>query len=100
MRSLTEISDSMNYNYSYISNLFKKTTGQGLMDYYRGRRLDMAKRLLRESGRNVTQVADMLNYSSAYSFSRAFTAQYGISPKYYKKINCIDTPPNKDLKEI
>ncbi len=87
MRSLTEISDALNYNYSYLSNLFKKNMGQGLMDYYRLRRLETAKHLLLENGRNITQVAEMLNYSSVYAFSRAFRAQYGISPNHYKKAN-------------
>ncbi|MBQ8850584.1 MAG: helix-turn-helix domain-containing protein [Clostridia bacterium] len=90
MRSLTEISDSMNYNYSYLSNLFKKNMGQGLLDYYRIRRLEISKRLLLEKGRNITQIAEMLNYSSVYAFSRAFRAQYGISPNQYKKNNASD----------
>jgi len=87
MKSLTEISESMNYNYSYLSNLFGKNMGQGLMDYYRVRRLEMAKRLLLERGRNITQIAEMLNYSSVYAFSRAFKSQYGLSPNQFKKQN-------------
>ena len=85
MRSLTEISDSLNYNYSYLSNLFGKTMGQRLVDYYRERKLQAAKRMLSEKGRSVTRVAEMLNYSSVYAFSRAFKAEYGISPNQYKK---------------
>ena len=87
MRSLTEISDALNYNYSYLSNLFKKNMGQGLMDYYRLRRLETAKYLLLEKGRNITQIAEMLNYSSVYAFSRAFRTRYGISPNQYRKTN-------------
>lgn len=85
IKSLTEVSDVLNYNYSYLSSLFKKNMGEGLMDYYRKRRLDAASRLLLEKGRTVTGVAEMLNYSSAYSFSRAFKDEYGISPNQYKK---------------
>ena len=85
IKSLTEVAEVMNYNYSYLSSLFKKNTGEGLMDYYRKRRLDAASRLLLEKGRNVTEIAEMLNYSSAYAFSRAFKAEYGVSPNQYKK---------------
>ena len=85
VKSLTEVSDFLNYNYSYLSSLFKKNMGEGLMDYYRKRRLDAASRLLLEKGRTVTGIAEMLNYSSAYSFSRAFKAEYGVSPNQYKK---------------
>ncbi len=87
MKSLTEVSDSINYNYSYLSNLFKKTMGENLVDYYRVRRLETAKHLLSEKGRKVTQIAEMLNYSSVYAFSRAFKAEYGMSPNQYKKNN-------------
>ncbi len=87
MKSLTEVSNCMNYNYSYLSNLFKKTMGQRLVDYYRIRRLETAKHLLAEKGRKITQIAEMLNYSSVYAFSRAFKAEYGYSPNQYKKNN-------------
>ena len=85
IKSLTEISDAMNYNYSYLSFLFKKTTGRALMDYYRQRRLDEAKRLLCESGKSITSIAEILNYSSVYTFSRAFKAEYGVSPNQFKR---------------
>lgn len=83
IKSLTEVAGALNYNYSYLSNLFKKNTGEGLMDYYRKRRLEAASRLLMEKGRTVTGIAEMLNYSSAYAFSRAFKAEYGVSPNQY-----------------
>lgn len=85
IKSLTEVAETLSYNYSYLSSLFKKNTGEGLMDYYRKRRLEAATRLLMEKGRTVTGIAEMLNYSSAYAFSRAFKAEYGISPNQYKK---------------
>ena len=87
MRSLTEVAESINYNYSYLSNLFRNTMGQRLMDYYRVRRLEAAKRLLGEKGKSVTQISEMLNYSSVYAFSRAFKAEYGTSPNQYRKNN-------------
>ena len=85
IKSLTEVSDSLNYNYSYLSSLFKKNTGEGLMDYYRKRRLDAASRLLLERGRSIAGIAEILNYSSAYAFSRAFKAEYGVSPNQFRK---------------
>ena len=89
MKSLTEISDALSYNYSYLSNLFKKTMGQGLMDYYRLKRLETAKYLLLDGKMSVTQVAERLNYSSVYAFSRAFRTQYGESPNKYRR-SCED----------
>ena len=90
IKSLTEISEAMNYNYSYLSYLFKKTTGTALTDYYRRRRLEESKRLLRENSKSISTIAEILNYSSLYTFSRAFKAEYGISPNQFKR------EPNKD----
>lgn len=87
MSGLPEVTDYMNYNYSYISDLFKRTTGQTLMDYYRIKRLDTARRMLEGGETNITRIAEALNYSSVFTFSRAFKAMYGMSPKQYKKEN-------------
>ena len=73
----------MNYNYSYLSNLFKKTTGDTLLSYYHKKRLDVARQLIAEGTMKMTEIAETLNYSSLYSFSRAFKESFGISPRQY-----------------
>lgn len=85
MKSLTEVTEAVRYNYSYLSGLFKKITGQTLLEYYRIRRLQIAKRLISEDIASITEISEMLNYSSVYSFSRAFKAQFGVSPNQYRK---------------
>ena len=80
MKSLTELCEVTNYSYNYLSNLFKKTTSDTLLNYYRNRRMETANLLLRSEEFSVTEVANMLNYSSIYSFSLAFKKKYGFSP--------------------
>ena len=88
IKSLTEVSSALNYNYSYLSDLFKRTTGQTLAEYYRGKRLDVARELLDDGDKSITKIAETLNYSSLYTFSRAFKERFGVSPNQYKrKIN-------------
>ena len=84
MNSLSEISELTNYNYSYLSALFKRTTSGTMADYYRKRRLETARLLIIENKLKITQVASILHYSSIYTFSRAFKDQYGVSPEQYK----------------
>ena len=52
-------------------------------DYYQTRRLDMAKLLILEKKLKINQIAETLNYSSLYSFSKAFKSKYGGSPSRY-----------------
>ena len=85
MTGLEELSVATNYNYSYLSSIFRKTTSGTLSDYYRRRRLETARLLIAEETLNMTEIASLLHYSSIYTFSRAFKDQYGMSPRQYKK---------------
>lgn len=81
---LKELSKITNYNYSYLSSLFKKKTGKTILDYYYNKKLAVAKTLLEENRVSPTKISELLNYTSYYSFSRAFKKKYGISPRTYK----------------
>ncbi len=87
MKSLEELAEVMKYNYSYLSTLFKKTTGNTLLSYYYAKRLDVARILILENSLNISEIAEQLGYSSLYAFSRAFKEMYGTSPKQYLKEN-------------
>lgn len=80
MKHLTELCEITNYNYNYLSNLYKRVTSDTIANYYRNRRLEAGRLLLLENSMSVTRVAALLNYSSVYIFSRAFKEKYGIPP--------------------
>ena len=81
LTSLEDLSKKFNYNYSYLSALFSRVTGKTLRAYYLDRRLEVARTMVLERDKKIWEIADMLNYSSAFAFSKAFVAKYGISPK-------------------
>ena len=85
MSTLEELSEITNYNYSYLSALFHRVTSSTLIDYYRTRRLETARILLEEKSMSITKIAELLNYSSIYTFSRAFKDKYGQSPEQYRR---------------
>ena len=87
LKSIGELSQIFKYDASYLSAIFKTTTGRTLSDYYSTRKLEHAKFLILERNTKVWEIADMLHYSSAFSFSKAFTKKYGISPKKMQKEN-------------
>ena len=60
-------------------------TDSTLADYYRNRRLEAARLLIAQGDLSITHIADLLNYSSIYTFSRAFKDKYGVSPEQYRK---------------
>jgi YesN/AraC family two-component response regulator len=76
--------NNWNYNYSYLSHLFHSITSQTLSAYFQKRRLETAAGLLSENDLSITQIAQMLQYSSVYAFSKAFRTYYGVSPREYR----------------
>ena len=85
MNGLYELAEAMSYNYSYLSNHFKRITGETLQDYYQGRRLRAAQLLLQEEQLKLGEIANLLRYSSIYAFSRAFKDKFGTAPSEYRK---------------
>lgn len=89
LHSLAELEDIFNYNYSYLSKLFKTVTGKTLSDYYTASRLKKAEILLKSEHKKIGEIADLLGYSSIYSFSKAFKARYGLSPDNFRIKNSL-----------
>ncbi len=83
LTNLNEMARDMGYNYSYLSALFRKTTTVSLSYYYRVKRLETARLLLAENKKSISQVAELMNYSSIYAFSKSFREHYGVSPRKY-----------------
>lgn len=84
IKELKEISALTNYDYSYLSASFKKNTGRTLSEYFLSRKMFAAEQLIKEGKSKLCEISEMLQYSSYYSFSRAFKAYFGVSPREYK----------------
>lgn len=80
MDSLGELSKLTNYNYNYISTLFKKTTGITLRDYYLNRKLETAEKLIKEGKLKYYQIAEKMHYSSGDAFAKAYKKKFGYAP--------------------
>jgi AraC-like DNA-binding protein len=91
MRHVRELAEHFNYNYSYLSYLFREVTSQTLSDYFRKKRMETAAGLLIGENLRITQIAQILQYSSVYAFSKAFCAYYGVSPREYREREGIST---------
>ena len=84
LKKLEDLADITDYSYGYLSALFKKTTSGTLSDYYHKKKLDAARLLILSGDHKITEIAEMLNYTSVYSFSKAFSNRYGMSPRDYR----------------
>jgi AraC-like DNA-binding protein len=82
---LDDICKNICFSKSYIKQLFSRKKGEGIMQFFTSLKIDESKRLLREESLNITQISEMLGFSSVHYFSRVFKNRTGVSPRAYLK---------------
>ena len=82
------LASSVGLNSSYLSALFKKQTGRSMTEFIIERRVEAADSLLRSSDYELTEIAEILNFSSYSHFARTFGKYKGMSPKKYRDCFC------------
>ncbi|MDF2723392.1 MAG: AraC family transcriptional regulator [Paenibacillus sp.] len=70
---------------SYFSIIFKKVAGYTPTQYITKVRLDMAKQLLQNSNKTVSEVAREVGFQDPLYFGRVFSNYTGLPPKEFKK---------------
>lgn len=85
--SLKVVAQKFKYSYNWLSALFKKTTSYTLIGFYNIRRLDYAKDLLMTTNLTLEKIAEKINFSTPYAFSKTFKKYFKISPQQYRKEN-------------
>ncbi len=81
LKNLYELENIFNYSYSYLSSLFHKIMAFPLKSYFRKIKMEEAQKLLSENKYSITEISELLNYSSIYAFSKSYKLYYGYSPK-------------------
>lgn len=69
---------------TYLCRIFKAGTGQSPIDYWIDLKIKEAKKLIREGNHNITQISELLGYTSIHHFTRMFKRVTGLSPTAYK----------------
>ncbi|MBO1080006.1 helix-turn-helix transcriptional regulator [Roseomonas haemaphysalidis] len=64
---------------------FRREVGVAPMEYLLGWRMALAKNLLRQGGAGVAETAERVGYSSASTFSVAFSRHVGVPPVHYAR---------------
>ncbi|RAV16418.1 helix-turn-helix domain-containing protein [Paenibacillus contaminans] len=83
--SLAEIGDALHISKTRLKDLFKKSTGSTIMEYFAGMKIKQAKQLIRDETYNMTEISGMLGFSSVHYFSKAFKKTTGMSPTEYAR---------------
>ncbi len=90
------LSSYLDYNYSYLANVFSQETGIWLSDYIISLKIEKAKELLVNEKLTISEIAWKLNYSSVAHLSNQFTKVAGLRPSQFKKqMHKVFTPSVK-----
>ena len=83
--SVSELADHMFLSRDYFSKLFRGTTGMTVTAFLKQLRVDEACRLLAESERSITEIAQYCGFRDMKHFYAAFRSQTGKTPGDYRK---------------
>ncbi|MBQ4516084.1 MAG: helix-turn-helix transcriptional regulator [Clostridia bacterium] len=83
--TVEEICTTLNYSRAYLSKIFKASSGYTILEYTLLRKIQEAKKLIREDTYNFSQISDKLAFDNPHYFSRVFKRITNITPSEYKK---------------
>ncbi|QJD86796.1 response regulator [Cohnella herbarum] len=87
--SLTKLSEVANLSASYLSRLYKQTTGHGLAEYIAEKRIDKANSLLTETVLKIHEIAREVGLEHNY-FIKMFKKYTHMTPQEYRELKVRD----------
>lgn len=83
--TLRSLADTAGYSPWHSARMFKEITGETPFNYIRKLRLSHAAERLKDKDEKIVDVAFDFVFGSHESFTRAFSRQFGMTPRKYKE---------------
>ena len=80
------LSEKLNRNYTYLSNLFSEVKGTTIEQYTKSHKIEKVKELLVYDEHSLTEIAWKLNYSSVSHLSNQFKRMTGLTTSHFKNL--------------
>lgn len=81
------LSEKLNYDYTYLANLFSETNGITIEKFYLLHKIERIKELIVYDEFNLTNIAYKMRYSSVAHLSNQFKKFTGLTPTQYKMLD-------------
>jgi two-component system response regulator YesN len=82
--SLDDVASYTHFTSSYLANLFKKATGETVVEYISRLKMEKAAELVCNPDAKIAAVAQSLGYSDRRYFSELFRRRFGCTPSEYR----------------
>jgi AraC-like DNA-binding protein len=80
------LSQKLNHNYNYLSNLFSEVKGTTIEQFIIMHKIEKVKELIIYDELSLTEIAYKMNYSSVAHLSNQFKKITGLTPSFFKKM--------------
>jgi len=80
------LSDKLNYDYTYMANLFSEVKGTTIEKYYLAHRIEKVKELIVYNELTLSEIAYKMHYSNLAHLSSQFKKMTGLTPSHFKKL--------------
>jgi AraC-like DNA-binding protein len=80
------ITAELNYDYSYLSDLFSSIEGKTIEQYFIQQRIEKVKELLVYDQLSLTEIAFQTGFSSVHHLSSQFKKITGLTPTHFRKV--------------
>jgi AraC-like DNA-binding protein len=80
------LSEKLNHNYTYLSNLFSEVKGSTIEQFYLENKIERVKELLAYDELSLTEIAWKVHYSSVAHLSNQFRKMTGLTPSHFKNL--------------
>jgi AraC family transcriptional regulator, regulatory protein of adaptative response / methylphosphotriester-DNA alkyltransferase methyltransferase len=84
MHEIRHFADLLNIHPTHLSNTIKLTTGKSPCDFFEEKNMDIAKDMLADSSKSITQIAELLTFDPS-NFTKFFKRFEGITPKQFRE---------------
>ena len=91
------ISEKLQYDYTYLSNIFSEVKGITIQQFIIIHKIERAKELLLYDELNLTEISYKLHYSSVAHLSNQFKKVTGLSPSHYKQLKVKKRSPIEEI---
>ena len=91
------ISEKLDYDYTYLSNLFSEVKGITIQQFIIVNKIERAKELLLYNELSLTEISYKLHYSSVAHLSNQFKKITGLTPSHYKLMKDKRRIPIEDI---
>jgi AraC-like DNA-binding protein len=91
------ISEKLDYDYTYLSNLFSEVKGITIQQFIIVHKIERVKELLFYGELNLTEISYKLHYSSVAHLSNQFKKVTGLSPSAYKQLKDKHRSPIEEI---